>query len=195
MEPSRDRADAGVPGAGCSRADDGDRDASTDTSGDGGDGDGDDDGDDASADAGDDASADAGAGDCDAPDAGDGGDDTPPFDCEMAIEVGRLSPATCAVVDPVSHRVGRLRWVCGGGPARLGLGDLVLDGSVNDDVLELSACREDPVSWLDGHYELVSISADLRVERGSLSFSRATGLSCARAFNDCNATASVTLYP
>jgi hypothetical protein len=117
----------------------------------------------------------------------------PSFDCDIRLVVDQLLPTTCAVVDPVSHRVGRLRFVCAGGPARLTLGDLEIDGVMSNDTVELSLCREDAVSWLSGHYETIHVSADLVAKRGVLSFSRATGLSCPRVFTDCNATTSVSL--
>lgn len=137
----------------------------------------------------------------DATDASSGADAGPPtappapvaFDCAAYVEVGQLWPATCAVVDPVSHRVGRLEWICAGGAARLTLGDIELTGSVDGDSVELTECREDPVSWLEGHYETVEVSANLVTMSGVLSFTRASGLSCARVFADCNATAGVVL--
>lgn len=117
----------------------------------------------------------------------------PAFDCEAYIEIGQLLPTTCAVVDPVSRRVGHLQWICAGGAARLTLGSLELTGSVQGHALELATCREDPVSWLQGHYESIQISANLAAMSGSLSFARASGLSCPRVFTDCSAAARVTL--
>lgn len=123
----------------------------------------------------------------------DAGEASTVFDCAVNVEIGQLVPATCAVVDPVSRRVGRLEWTCGGGPARLTLGDLVLVGAVQGDAVSLSACRDDPMSWLSGHYETVSVAADMAVGRGALTYTRASGVSCARTFADCGATASVTI--
>lgn len=117
----------------------------------------------------------------------------PDYDCEALVEIEQLRPTSCAVTDPVSHRVGRLRWVCAGGAAQLALGGLVLHGTVIGDAVELAACRDDPVSWLDGHYEAVSLSADLTARRGALTYARASGLACPRVFTDCSATAGAAL--
>jgi len=119
----------------------------------------------------------------------------PSFDCEAHLTVDQLKPATCAVVDPVSHRVGHLQWVCAGGPARLTLGSLVLTGTVTGHTASLFVCREDPVSWLSGHYETVSVELELVVKKGALGFERATGLACPKVYTDCSGTAGVVLEP
>ena len=128
------------------------------------------------------------------PDAGDAASDAP-FDCALFVDIAQIQPTTCAVVDPISHRVGRLEWRCAGGGARLTLGSLVLEGTVTGGELSLSACREDPVSWLDGHYEVVEVSANIAAKAGAVTFHRATGLACPRVFTDCSATGGVTLRP
>lgn len=130
----------------------------------------------------------------DGPDASDDGGGAPPvFDCEAYVEVGQLLPTTCAVVDPVSRRVGHLEWVCAGGPARLSLDGFALSGTVDGDVIELAACRDDPVSWLYGRYETVRVAANLATKSGALTFGRGFGESCARVFPDCSATAAVVV--
>jgi len=117
------------------------------------------------------------------------------FDCDKILEVDQIQPATCAFVDPVSHRVAHLRWACSGGPARLVIDTLELDGTVKNGTVQLSGCREDPSSTLSGHYETVEITADLGAMKGSLVYARASGLACPKVYTDCSATAGLTILP
>jgi hypothetical protein len=115
------------------------------------------------------------------------------FDCSAVLEVAQLQPTTCPFVDPVSQRIADLHWVCAGGPARLALKDFELQGAVTGNTVEVSGCREDPNANFDGWYETITLSVDLRVNKGTLTFARAAGTDCARLWRECSATAGVTL--